>query len=142
MSIRRSPSEASNIVPSVDSELRARIHGILAAIYPHAVVIERRQETRYPYAHLLGLTPTDNDGATPSGESIIVVGKSLSEHGLSFYHPEPILHRRMIASLECGHGRWLGVLIDLSWCRFTKLRWYESGGRFIQVVASPLKRAW
>ena len=71
----------------------------------------------------------------------VVVGKDLSEHGISFYHPEVIPHRRMIASLDMGRGRWLGVLVDLRWCRFTKAGWYESGGRFLQLVQSPVKRA-
>jgi len=46
----------------------------------------------------------------------------------------------MIASLEIGKGRWFGFLIDLNWCRFTKDGWYESGGRFIQTVLSPMER--
>jgi hypothetical protein len=44
----------------------------------------------------------------------------------------------MIVSLEVGADAWLGFLIDLSWCRFTKQGWYESGGRFRQVVNSPI----
>jgi hypothetical protein len=122
-------------------ELRTRVHGIVSAMYPHGATLERRRETRYPYPKLVHLTPVGDDGCTPAGEPIVVVGKDLAEHGLSFFHPEPIPHRRMIASLDMGRGRWLGVLVDLRWCRFTKAGWYESGGRFLQIVQSPLKQA-
>jgi hypothetical protein len=44
----------------------------------------------------------------------------------------------MIATLESSNGVRLGFIIDLSWCRFTKHGWYESGGRFLQSVLSPL----
>jgi hypothetical protein len=47
----------------------------------------------------------------------------------------------MIASLESGNGRWLGFLIDLTWCRFNRHGWYESGGRFLQAVLSPVEEA-
>ena len=44
----------------------------------------------------------------------------------------------MIVSLEDQRGGWFGFLILLGWCRFTKQGWYESGGRFLEAVASPL----
>jgi len=58
---------------------------------------------------------------------------------LGFYHPHPLPYRRMIVSLETGDGRWLSFLIDLTWCRFTKQGWYESGGRFLQPVDPPIE---
>jgi hypothetical protein len=130
-----------NLPPGAELELRTRIHSILSAMYPHVGALDRREETRYPYVNLIYLTPVAADGVTPCGESIAVRGKNLSERGLGFYHAEPIQHRRMVASLECGAGRWLGVLVDLAWCRFTKEGWYESGGRFLQIVPSPFKKA-
>jgi len=117
------------------------LEGVLSATYPGGVTMERRSDVRYPYTNLVHLAPVAADGRTPAGESIVVVGKDLSEHGISFYHPEVISHRRMIASLEMGNGCWLGVLVDLRWCRFTKAGWYESGGRFLDVVESPMKQA-
>ncbi|HEY2882403.1 MAG TPA: hypothetical protein VGJ15_08220, partial [Pirellulales bacterium] len=50
-----------------------------------------------------------------------------------FFHAEPLVHRKMIASFHAGDNRWLGLLIDLWWCRFSQ-GWYESGGRFLQAV--------
>ena len=68
-----------------------------------------------------------------------MVGKHLSERGLGFYHPQPLPYRRMIVSLEGPRGDWFGFLIDLTWCRFTRQGWYESGGRFLESVASPME---
>jgi hypothetical protein len=72
---------------------------------------------------------------------VAVVGKTLSERGLGFYYQQPIHHRLMIASLETSEQRWAGFLIDITWCRFTRYGWYDSGGRFIQAVSSPITRA-
>ena len=102
-------------------------------------MVERRRETRYPFPFLVNLAPVGEDGITPSGESVVVVGKHVSEQGLGFYHPQPLPHRRAIASLEGSRGDWFGFLIDLRWCRFTRHGWYESGGRFLQAVASPME---
>ena len=52
-------------------------------------------------------------------QSIVVVGKDISERGLGFYHPEPLAHRRMVASLQTHTGHWIAFLIDIHWCRFS-----------------------
>jgi hypothetical protein len=66
----------------------------------------------------------------------VVVGKDLSDRGLGFFHPHPIPHRRAIVTLEDSSQRGVSLLIDLSWCRFTRHGWYDSGGRFLQIVSS------
>lgn len=103
--------------------------------------LERRRERRHPYPHLVLLTPVARDGGCLLDETIVVIGKHLSEHGLDFYHREPVAHRRMIASLETGAGRYVGLLLDLTWCRFTRHGWYDNGGRFLSVAESPLAAA-
>ncbi|MGD0901273.1 MAG: hypothetical protein ABR915_25875 [Thermoguttaceae bacterium] len=120
-----------------DSELRSQVWGLLSTLYPKVDLAERRCEMRYPFPHLVHLTPVGEDGITPCGQSLVVVGKHISQRGLGFYHPKPLPYRRMIASLESANG-WFGFLIDIGWCRFTRQGWYESGGRFLQSVASPL----
>jgi hypothetical protein len=122
----------------LDDEIRTQVWGLLTALYPRNDLIERRRDSRYPFPCLIHLTPVGRDGVTPEGKTVVVVGKHLSEHGFGFYHQAPLPHRRMIASLESKKGHWLGFLIDLNWCRFTKDGWYESGGRFLQAVLSPL----
>lgn len=120
------------------TETRTRVQGLLATLYPRTDFLERRQHTRYPFAQLIHLTPVAPDGITPQGKSIVAVGKHLSERGLGFFHQDPLPYRRMIVSLPSGNGRWVAFLIDLSWCRFTRDGWYESGGRFLDAVDRPI----
>ena len=110
---------------------------MLTALCPQENRIERRSGLRYPYPYLVQLTPVGADGTTVAGESVVVVGKHLSEQGLGFYHPGPLPYRRMIALLETAGAR-LALLIDVTWCRFLKQGWYESGGRFLQTVQVPV----
>jgi hypothetical protein len=135
------PFRRSRLSQPAETELKNRVRGLLASMYPNSDVYERRNEARYPYPRLVHLTPVDADGKAITTESFVVAGKDLGDGGLSFYHPDPIPHRRAVASLELAPGRWLGLLIDPSWCRFTRLGWYESGGRFLQIVQSPLRQA-
>ncbi len=132
--LRPMPGRAETEGPD---DVRAQVWGLLTTLYPRHELVERRRENRYPYPYLIRLTPVAEDGVTPHGEPIVVVGKHLSERGLGFYHPKPLPYRRMIASLEAGTGQWLAFVIDLNWCRFTKHGWYESGGRFLQSVLAP-----
>lgn len=124
---------------SEDRRIRSQVSGLLAGLYPRHELAERRRNHRYPFPYLIHLTPVEADGTTPSGKSLVVVGKHLSQRGLGFYHPMPLPHRRVIASLQTGNGHWVGFLIDLSWCRFTREAWYESGGRFLEAVPSPME---
>jgi hypothetical protein len=122
-----------------DEDIRAQVWGLLTMLYPRMEVVERRTDNRYPFPYLAHLTPVAADGITPEGESVVVVGKHLSERGFGFYHRAPIPHRRMILSLEGRDNHWVAFLIDLKWCRFTKGGWYESGGRLLQSVTSPMQ---
>jgi hypothetical protein len=72
------------------------------------------------------------------GQTLVVIGKHLSEHGLDFYHRQPVPQRRVIASLDGGSAGWVGLLLELNWCRFTRHGWYDNGGRFVAIVDSPL----
>jgi hypothetical protein len=120
-----------------EDDVRTQVWALLATLDPQYQLVERRREKRYPFPHLIRLTPVAEDGSACTGEAIVVVGRHVSERGLGFYHPQPLSHRRMIASLENARGEWIGFLIDLSWCRFNKHGWYESGGRFLQSVSPP-----
>ena len=122
---------------AASDEIRAQVWGLLSMLYAKVTAVERRRETRYPFPFLVHLTPVSEDGTTPCAERVIVVGKHISERGLGIYHPQPLPYRRAIASLQGPQGGWFGFLIDLNWCRFTQ-GWYESGGRFLESVTSPL----
>jgi hypothetical protein len=120
--------------------VRGQVWEILTAVYPRRNCGERRAVQRFPYPQLLYLTPLEADGVTPAVGSVVVVGKHLSERGLGFYYQhKPLPYRRMIASLEVPGGRWVGFLLDITWCRFTQHGWYDSGGRFLQAMPSPVK---
>jgi hypothetical protein len=124
---------------TVDDEIQAQVLGLLSGFYPQDGPVERRREHRHPFPRLVHLTPVGADGVSPEGETVVVVGKDISEHGLGFYHLKPLPYRRMIASIQAPNEQWIGFLIDLSWCRFTRQGWYESGGRFLQSVLSPIE---
>jgi hypothetical protein len=129
----------SDCKDSVDEDVHAQVWGLLSALHPRNGLVERRRDNRCPFPHLIHLSPVGKDGLTPEGETVVVVGKHLSERGIGFYHPKPLPYRRMIVSIEASNGHWIGFLIDLNWCRFTRQGWYESGGRFLQAVASPME---
>lgn len=118
--------------------IRASIQLVLASLQPTLQQLDRRHDKRHPYPYPVYLTPVDREGATPSGATIVVLGKHLSEQGFDFYHREPLPHRRAIVSFEASRSTWIGVLLDLSWCRFGRHGWYDNGGRFLAVVPSPL----
>lgn len=121
-----------------DDEIRSQVWGLLTTLYPRNDLIERRRDNRYPFPCLIHLTPVGDDDTAPTGEPVVVVGKHLSERGFSFYHRDPLANRRVIASLENKRGQWMAFLADLTWCRFSKGGWYESGGRFLEAVLSPM----
>ncbi|HTN74722.1 MAG TPA: hypothetical protein VL096_05725 [Pirellulaceae bacterium] len=122
-----------------ESTIVSQVRLVLSNPFPERNLTERRREKRHPYPYPIYLTPVCRDGKTPEGKTVVVVGKHLSEHGLDFYHREPLPYRRVIASLACGSGAWVGLLMDLSWCRFCRHGWYDNGGRFLSAVPSPLE---
>ena len=128
----------SDFGPLPDEMVRRQVWGLLAGLYPPGKLLERRIEQRFPFPNLLYLTVVAKDGISPLNESIVVVGKHLSERGLGFFHQQPLPYRRMIASVEAHDGQWIGFLIDISWCRFTEHGWYDSGGKFLSALKSPL----
>ena len=99
---------------------------------------ERRRETRHPFPYPVHLSPADAQGRPLPGDAITVLGKHLSNHGLDFYHREPLAWQYAIASLPGGENRWVAFLMELTWCRFGQHGWYDNGGRFITAAPSPL----
>jgi hypothetical protein len=120
--------------PFIEARMQHHIHAFLANLLPHTLPNEPRHNMRYPYPFLFGLVPVGKDGVTPLPESITVVGKNVSNHGIGFYHREPIPHRRVIIALGNAPDNRLTVLTELLWCRFTRQGWYDSGGRFLEIV--------
>jgi hypothetical protein len=115
-----------------------RVELALAAAHPTRRAADRRREARYPYPYPIFLTPCDGPSGSPPAKPIPVIGKQLSLHGIDFYYREPLPYRRVIASLDGGDDGWIGLLLELAWCRFSRHGWYDNGGRFLAVVPSPL----
>jgi hypothetical protein len=113
------------------------VHSALTAVQPARRFAERRREKRYPYPYPLHLTPLDADGFPDAERTFVVIGKHLSERGIDFYCSRPLPERRVVASLDSASG-WVGLVLELAWCRFNRHGWYDNGGRFLAVVRSPL----
>jgi hypothetical protein len=117
--------------------IRRQVHSLLSGMYPQQPSVERRSSLRFAYPQLLRVTSTLADGHTPGDRKMVVVGKTLSEGGLGFFHEQPLVDRRVIVSLSTPENEPVSFLLDITWCRFTTMGWYESGGRFLEVVETP-----
>jgi hypothetical protein len=124
--------------PASDQQVQDRVQEILQQHRHQPGGRDRRGDRREPFPYPICVTPVSGDGSILTGETIVVLGKHLSERGLDFYYEAPLPHRRVIASWESRDGSWLALLLDLRWCRSTKHGWYENGGRFLKAVPSPL----
>jgi hypothetical protein len=130
-------------VPFADAGRRqehitSSVHSALSAIEPFRRPLERRREARFPYPYPIHLTPFGASGGPVVDRTFVVIGKHLAPHGIDFYCRYPLAERRVIASLDCGPQGWIGLVLELDWCRFSRHGWYDNGGRFVAVVASPL----
>ena len=86
------PESADPGPVSAEDKVRQQVWGLLAGLYPTGKWTERRGEQRFPFARLMHLSPVGPDGMTPLSESLVVVGKDVSERGLGFFHLEPLAH--------------------------------------------------
>jgi hypothetical protein len=123
-------------------KVSAQVGGLLSSLYPESSGIERRSDQRFPFPYLIHLMPVGQEKHEPTEvetapETVVVVGKHLSARGIGFFHPKPLPYRNVIASFETGSGNWVSFLTELTWCRFTREGWYESGGRFLEAVDPP-----
>jgi hypothetical protein len=111
--------------------LTLQIDALLSRLHP-PVERERRQDDRIAIPVLLQLTPYGDDQRPIDHEASIVVGKNISRRGVSFYHERPITHRRALIEVADPVAGTFAAEVDITWCRFTKPGWYESGGRLIR----------
>lgn len=101
---------------------------------PSRLVTERRQDQRTPISQLIELIPIDETAIRVTGEPICVVGKHLAARGLDFFHTEVLPFKRAIVAFNSSWGLDEHFVINLSWCRFLRPGWYDSGGRFTHIV--------
>ena len=95
---------------------------------------ERRARTRHPIPYTFQLIPLDEDGRPLLEKTTTVVGKHLSQSGISFSHDQPLTCRGAIVSLIHPNIGRFAVEVDLLWTRRTVIGLYESGGRLIRTV--------
>ncbi|MEM1303449.1 MAG: hypothetical protein AAGG46_01045 [Planctomycetota bacterium] len=92
---------------------------------------DRRTSSRQAIPLLIRLTPLDGRDGPPSGPAVTVVGKDLSARGVGIYHERRLPHRYCEMQIEGDPFGALVLRVELTWCRFTRLGWYESGGRVL-----------
>ncbi|MCE9526249.1 MAG: hypothetical protein K8R36_09375 [Planctomycetales bacterium] len=95
---------------------------------------ERRHGNRDPFPYPVHLTPLLCDHRPDTDQTIIVIGRHLSNQGLDFYHHEPIPFRRAVVSLPTDGREWVSFLFELFWTRYNCHGWYDNGGRFLAAV--------
>jgi hypothetical protein len=115
------------------AELIEEFHKLRQALQ-RPVKFERRNYGRIPLPLLLRATPLDQTGQRLEELTTIVVGKDISPTGISFFHEQPLPHRRAIVSFEHPDVGTFTMEIDLSWCQFTGTGWYVSGGRLLRSL--------
>lgn len=121
-----------------DSHVRQQVQLVMLRPQAERRLPDRRVEKRMPFPYPVHITPVERDGRSQVGETLVVIGKHLSELGFDFYHTDPLPHRRVIASFEMPNGEWVALVLELNWCRFNHHGYYDSGGRFLNVAASPV----
>src|SRR3954467_2931539 len=129
-------ADSSIVAKTNRATLTIQIEALLSRLHP-AVSRERRHDDRVAIPVLFRLTPFDSDRQPLLQEASIVVGKNISRRGVSFYHEKAITHRRGLIELADPSVGSFVAEIDITWCRFTKPGWYESGGRLIRS-AGPI----
>lgn len=119
---------------TMGDRLREFLKPILTDLSQRWHARERRRHPRKPFPALMRLTPLDPVSLQPNGDPIVVVGKDLSEQGVGFFHAEPLPFRKAAVELNVLQSSGPVLLLDLTWCRSTRIGWYENGGRFIDVL--------
>ena len=107
---------------------------------PDRMGSERRRTKRHPFPNPVYLTPLTADEKPILDDTVAVIGRHLSLLGLDFFHRDPIPYRRAICSLPYGPESWVGLVMNLTWCRFNGSGWYDGGGHFVRTAESPLRR--
>jgi hypothetical protein len=115
--------------------LAQQVQALVALLHP-TVTLERRRDDRIDLPMLFRIQPLDDQRQPIQDSAMTVVGKNISRRGISFYHDRPLPYRRALISAVHPEFDGFHAEIDVSWCRFTKPGWYESGGRLIAAAST------
>jgi hypothetical protein len=131
-----------NSATAADDAVLHRIHAmtsyvetLVASWNGPSTFVERRRWHRVPYDRPLLITPLDDETSEPAGPPLRVPGRDISLGGVSFAHREPLACRKVACTFEPDSPNGESVIVKLTWCRFTKDGWYQSGGQFVQSIA-------
>ena len=123
--------ESTPAPPASDA---AQLERLLHLLTPE---VDRRNQSRVAAPYLFLLTPLEDLGRGRPGEetgsSLTVVGKDISHQGIGFYHEQPLAHRFVRLTIDDPQIGFCQIDLQLNRCRFTKLGWYESGGRILKI---------
>ncbi len=117
------------------AQLLEAIDQIIVQAHDERVAQERRASIRHPYPFLVRAIPADRHGNRLAEAPLTVIGKHVSFEGFGFFHTTPIAHRHVVVEFATGpQSPPIRLLMNLIWCRFLREGWYDSGGKFVQVV--------
>ncbi|MEO2048416.1 MAG: hypothetical protein ABGX16_17830 [Pirellulales bacterium] len=113
------------------SELRNRLTTMIALLRPKASTDSACQP---PYLPPVQARITLHDRFGTPGPTHRVRIKKFDRHGITFSHRRPLHDRRVLVSIESPTIGQFVAEVDLSWCQFSCLDNYTSGGRFVQLA--------
>lgn len=121
-------------------ELTRIVEQVAASWYASGSFAEQRRWHRTVYDRPAILTPVEECTGAPLNGHKIISGRDISPSGFSFTHLDPLACRRAIITFafEDETEPLVAIMLRLSWCRFTRAGVYQSGGKFLNVVPSPL----
>lgn len=150
------PTSIADLIGSIESDAEAvtatavassalhrleevsRLLNCLVAEWGDNVTFHRRSELRTLFTDPLVLTPFDAGSDSPNGEPRLVTGRNVSLHGISFEHETPLPHRDIVLTFALPGGNVESIVTRLMWCRFNRDGRYQSGGRLMRSIASPI----
>jgi hypothetical protein len=133
-----SSDESSPPLPG-ENEIHAQTAALIQHLMRGSRAIEQRTVGRYAFPKLVRLVPIGKAGDLLDDEAVVAVGKNVSFDGMCVFHQQPLPYRHVLACIDMDADTSFQIPLDLHWCRFTRLGWYESGGRFSahSGVATP-----
>lgn len=120
---------------SIELSIREMLDGSRSA----PELAERRREGRRPYPEPFLITPLDAAGQPRLADTVAVIGRNVSDHGVDFYATSALPFRHAIASFQIEPDRWISFAMKLTWCRFNRFGWYDNGGHFLRTVPTPFE---
>ncbi len=94
-------------------------------------VFQNRRGHRFAIRKQVTITPLDDRTSKPIAEPQLVVSRDLSLGGISFAHSNLLPYRTVAVNFNHDQD---AVVTRLTWCRFTRLGSYLSGGRFLGIL--------